>query len=133
MEEAPLKRSQLRLPPELHASLVEAARESGRSMNAEIVARLDASFRRTVDDDQVVEVVERLQKAMDRIKEDATIAKAGAYTSSRMVADLIGRTYGDDPPPELAKLRDASLKVAAVYQAAVDAIEDEDLKPVRKD
>jgi hypothetical protein len=34
----------LRLPPELHPQLVAAATESGRSLNAEIVQRLKASF-----------------------------------------------------------------------------------------
>ncbi len=35
----------LRLPVELHARLVEAARRHGRSANSEIVARLDHSLR----------------------------------------------------------------------------------------
>ena len=34
----------LRLPPELHAQLHDATEASGRSLNAEIVARLEASF-----------------------------------------------------------------------------------------
>lgn len=35
----------LRLPRDLHAKIHEAADEAGRSMNAEIVARLEQSFR----------------------------------------------------------------------------------------
>lgn len=34
----------LRLPPEVHAQIHQAADKSGRSYNAEIVARLEASF-----------------------------------------------------------------------------------------
>lgn len=34
----------LRLPPALHALLTESATERGRSLNAEMVARLDTSF-----------------------------------------------------------------------------------------
>jgi hypothetical protein len=37
----------LRLPPELHAKLHEGAEASGRSYNAELVARLQESFERT--------------------------------------------------------------------------------------
>ena len=33
----------LRLPPELHAALVKAAAEARRSLNSEIVVRLEAS------------------------------------------------------------------------------------------
>lgn len=37
-------RTQLRLPARLHAAIVEYAQDAGRSMNAEIVQRLEASF-----------------------------------------------------------------------------------------
>lgn len=37
-------KSQLRLPADLHERLVSATRASGRSMNAEIVYRLERSF-----------------------------------------------------------------------------------------
>lgn len=37
-------RTALRVPPELHARIHEAAKDSGRTFNAEIVARLEASF-----------------------------------------------------------------------------------------
>lgn len=37
-------KSQIRLPAELHAQLLEAASESQRSMNAELVNRLLESF-----------------------------------------------------------------------------------------
>lgn len=37
-------RTALRVPPELHARLHEAAKDSGRTFNAEILARLEGSF-----------------------------------------------------------------------------------------
>lgn len=43
-DESAYKRSQLRLPHDLHAAIVKAAEENGRSMNNEIVSRLEASF-----------------------------------------------------------------------------------------
>ena len=44
-----LVKTQLRLPLSLQEKLVEAAKASGRSMNAEIVARLEASFPKNLD------------------------------------------------------------------------------------
>lgn len=39
-------RTALRVPPDLHARIHESAKASGRTFNAEIVARLEASFER---------------------------------------------------------------------------------------
>lgn len=39
----------LRMPPGIHEKLSNAADESGRSMNAEIVHRLESSFNETED------------------------------------------------------------------------------------
>ena len=39
-----IQKTALRLPKPLHKIIHEAAKESGRSMNAEIVARLQATF-----------------------------------------------------------------------------------------
>lgn len=38
-------RIQLRLPPEVHASLVEAAANADRSLNGEIINRLRSTFK----------------------------------------------------------------------------------------
>lgn len=43
-----IQKTALRLPKKLHAKIHEAAQVNGRSMNAEIVARLHASFRDNV-------------------------------------------------------------------------------------
>ena len=45
----------LRLPVDLHALVVEAARRYGRSANAEIVARLDHSLRGLTQHESAVE------------------------------------------------------------------------------
>lgn len=37
-------RTQIRIPAEIHRALKDATEDSGRSMNAEIVARLEQSF-----------------------------------------------------------------------------------------
>lgn len=45
------QKTALRLPKELHARLHEAATKTGRSYNAEIIARLEASFAEPVTAD----------------------------------------------------------------------------------
>lgn len=42
--QADFVKTALRLPPELHAQLHASAKESGRTYNAEILARLEQSF-----------------------------------------------------------------------------------------
>lgn len=48
MNEKQLPSYPLRMPPEVREKVESAARESGRSMNAEIVARLQATFDETI-------------------------------------------------------------------------------------
>lgn len=43
----------LRLPRDLHAQLHLAAEKAGRSLNAELIARLEGSIFRSMDDDQL--------------------------------------------------------------------------------
>ena len=45
-------RTALRVPPELHAKIHVAAKENNRTFNAEIVARLEASFRSDAESDR---------------------------------------------------------------------------------
>ncbi|TJZ69753.1 Arc family DNA-binding protein [Chitiniphilus eburneus] len=44
----------LRLPRELHSRIQEAAAKSGRSMNAELIHRLESSFQPTTIDESAV-------------------------------------------------------------------------------
>jgi hypothetical protein len=55
-------RSQFRIPHELAEQLKSAATESHRSLNAEIVGRLSASFSENSDQ------LDRIERAVDQIK-----------------------------------------------------------------
>lgn len=121
----------LRMQPELRARLEAAATESGRSLNAEIVDRLEASFRRSIDDDEIIAKVGELSEGIERLGRDAQIAKAGAYTSSKLLAKVIDARFGPNPPPEIKRVREASLAVVELYQSAVEAIEDDEINPTR--
>ncbi|NRP19895.1 hypothetical protein LPJGGPFB_03153 [Ensifer adhaerens] len=65
----------LRLPDGMRERLKDSARENNRSMNAEIVARLEASFLSYKREDGVVEVgmsrsqADELMKRLDRLNE----------------------------------------------------------------
>ena len=54
----------VRLPPELKARLVEAARSNNRSINAEIVQRLEVSFaeKAVVTEERLVAMYEELKR-----------------------------------------------------------------------
>jgi predicted DNA-binding protein len=58
----------LRLPRELHARVQEAATAAGRSMNAEIVARLEASF--DVSEDLVAKFDQLMDIRQERLLEE---------------------------------------------------------------
>lgn len=68
-------RTQIRLPAELHRRLVQAAEQSGRSFNGEMVARLDES-------DGIDAERRRMQLALDTI--------ADALDNSQRTLSLVG-------------------------------------------
>lgn len=60
----------LRMLPPLRAQLTAAAEESGRSLNAEIVSRLESSFKQSAIDeriDRLLEAFEKQQKVIDKL------------------------------------------------------------------
>ncbi len=57
----------LRLPEDLKNHIAEGAKAAGRSMNAEIVARLDWSYRSEADPDTLKKVTSRLTDLLERI------------------------------------------------------------------
>lgn len=57
-------RSQYRLPADLYDKLLEAAQASGRSLNAELVARLQGSFAQPDASDLKLIVEEAVRKAL---------------------------------------------------------------------
>lgn len=65
-------RSQLRIPADLHAKIVEAADSSGRSMNAEILHRLEATFSLKLDQAET-ELLE-LRSSAKAMKDDFSLA-----------------------------------------------------------
>lgn len=71
----------LRMPPELKEKLFSSAREMNRSLNAEIVARLEQSFEKEdiaeFDKGFVLQVIENQQNQIDQLQ--------------KMVKDLMNR------------------------------------------
>lgn len=60
----------IRLPSDLKEKIEEAAKSNNRSMNAEIVQRLDASFLNEIQEDEVISAQEAIQivnKAKDEL------------------------------------------------------------------
>lgn len=64
-----LHRSQYRLPEDLYERLLKSSQREGRSLNAEIVARLEASFQTpvaeqlaTLLDAQTAKLIEEIRK-----------------------------------------------------------------------
>lgn len=59
----------IRLPVELKEKIEEVAKANGRSINAEIVQRLDASFLNEISEDRVISAAEALQIASNAKEE----------------------------------------------------------------
>lgn len=59
----------LRMLPPLRAQLKAAAQDSGRSLNAEIVSRLEASFKQTVTDERIERLLQAFEKQQRVIEE----------------------------------------------------------------
>jgi hypothetical protein len=60
----------LRMLPPLRDQLTAAAQDSGRSLNAEIVSRLEASFKQSALDeriDRLLEAFETQQKVIEKL------------------------------------------------------------------
>ena len=55
----------IRLPIELKEKIEETAKENNRSMNAEIVKRLDSSFMSEISEDEVISAKDALQIAFN--------------------------------------------------------------------
>jgi hypothetical protein len=66
-----LDKFQLRLPEGMREKIKEAAKESGRSMNAEIVHRLEESFTKSPEPDVLLSAEEALKAAIQSRKEVA--------------------------------------------------------------
>jgi hypothetical protein len=81
----------LRLPPETKAALERSARDAGRSLNAEIVLRLEASLSQESEmEDLKNKVVEVNQKAWEAI-ESAERARAAEEALRRNLESRLDR------------------------------------------
>jgi hypothetical protein len=59
----------VRMPPGMRSALADAAERSGRSMNAEIVARLAFSFEEQISTEGVIALSKRMQSAVMHLEE----------------------------------------------------------------
>lgn len=66
-------RTALRVPPELHARIHESAKASGRTFNAELVSRLEASFEPHVSTSDTKQVRALIQAALTDLYENGMI------------------------------------------------------------
>ena len=73
----------LRMPPELHAKIKQAAERNHRSMNAEMVARLDESFQRRGLSVGSLNVADRVktEEAISVLKEAQELLEVMRYGS----------------------------------------------------
>jgi len=76
----------LRMPPEIKEQIEAAAKANGRSMNAEIVARLQASFEPSANATAVT--LEEIIGAFARMMQLAVRVKPGTAADSKTAVEL---------------------------------------------
>lgn len=80
----------LRMPPELRDQLKAASEENHRSMNAEIVARLQESFEPSLSQDTATTLLEGLQQAMQVAREMQEEARKHRQEAEDILAEIRG-------------------------------------------
>lgn len=100
-------RSQFRLPMSLYENLKKATEENGRSLNAELVSRLEQSFE-AGDDDALVNSLRRLHKeSQQKVEEllrkgvhpddnDVQLYKEATQHAWHLLIHVIGRQSRED-------------------------------------
>jgi hypothetical protein len=111
----------LRMLPELRAKIEDSAKESGRSMNAEIAARLEDSFKLT-NSDALRAYVRHLQMEMAGMHAELAVFADEARVAARSLSDICDAIAKADrnPPPfvtEARKAADQVFRSAARYGA----------------
>jgi len=98
-------RSQLRLPADLYERIKGAAEESGRSMNAEIVNRLEGSFESEKVEALVAQRTSELMAAITelgagfkRMRERSEQMEAALDERDHLITELVKVAAGFDPP-----------------------------------
>lgn len=115
-----------RFPDGLRDRLAAVAKESGRSMNAEIVARLQASF-----ETPSTERIKDLELALFKEREAAAAARANAFQYSTALMLIAGRLPSGafaDTPAIAAILKEATVNknakiIAALHQMVADTVQ----------
>jgi hypothetical protein len=122
----------VRIPRELHDRIHEAARESGRSYNSELIARLQQSFIaavdvRLIDWMRVTGVMNRFarhigggQDQTETRRQTERLAKALVAADRDEIAAALGESLGVTPPDE--SILDFAGTLAAVAQAHAAAM-----------
>lgn len=120
-------KTQLRIPADLHQQLVDAAKSSGRSMNAEMVQRLQDSFRRTVDDEEIFRTRRHVDEYLDVKERELEAAQFGAAGLAHLLSGLLGafeeisKRVDGLPDIPYAEIRASAESIANTYQDAKDA------------
>lgn len=83
----------LRMPPELKEKLFASAKDMNRSLNAEIVARLEKSFEDTIPSTLVSEYMKAVDQKNETIKKQLEI-------SNLLIRTLAEKLPDDDPSKE---------------------------------
>lgn len=105
----------LRLPRELHALIQEAAASAGRSMNAEIVARLQASFPRAIPN-----------------REEAQPTREEVQTLQSIMTTLAELPSSDYQPGSLLRATIERLVEQVAEQAVLSILQERGLAPPEK-
>ncbi len=103
----------LRLQPDLKQRLMDSANQSGRSLNAELVARLEASYANTPDD-KYRELVASFSESMERItslQQKRLQTERALLEADVRVLEYIIKTFEYEHPfsPELRAAADEAL------------------------
>jgi len=111
-------RTQVRFPAELHEKLVAAATAQSRSMNAELVARLDSTFVGSAKPSSCAEIQENYARLLK--KYEALMSEFAAFVNSdkrlRETLHLLAAKYSDElvnmalselPDRKIAEIKEA--------------------------
>ncbi|GAA3928590.1 Arc family DNA-binding protein [Luteimonas lutimaris] len=100
MTEEQTVRTQIRLPADMHAELVESAKASGRSLNAEMIHVLAAGFSSKALEAKVAARTEEVTRALVELE-----AGHGRLMDYQRQLERKLREYEGEDSPSLAKLR----------------------------
>lgn len=81
-------RTQIRIPADLHRALKEATEESGRSLNAEIVARLNDSFRTEDTFERFNLMSVTLDEKLEKVRKEIDLMEKSKSEASEFIKQL---------------------------------------------